>query len=145
MKEEQVKAFLSQFAEWAGGQPDILALALVGSYARGDAREDSDVDLVIISSHPGMYLTDLSWTAAFGKVQGNQIEDYGRLTSVRVWYAGGLEVEYGITDEKWAAEPLDQGTREVISAGMQVLFERGKRPGKHQQQIGPAEQSEGES
>ena len=54
-----------------------------------------------------------------------QLDDYGKVTSVRVWYADGLEVEYGITAEDWAALPLDEGTRAVISNGMKVLFEQG--------------------
>jgi hypothetical protein len=34
-------------------------------------------------------------------------------------------VEYGFTDETWSALPLHEGTKKVISDGMQVLFERG--------------------
>jgi hypothetical protein len=53
-----------------------------------------------------------------------QVEDYGNLISLRVHYEDELEIEYGLTDENWAAVPLDEGTRDVISGGMKVLFER---------------------
>ena len=122
MKAPEVQEFLSSFTQWAQGRPDILAAALVGSYARNAAREDSDVDLVVIASRPEHYLADLSWTSAFGRVERHQMEDYGLLVSVRVWYTGGLEVEFGITGREWAASPLDEGTRQVISDGMVVLF-----------------------
>jgi uncharacterized protein len=122
---KRAAALLEAATEWARARPDIAALALVGSYAREAARPGSDVDLVVITSDPARYLDDLSWTTGFGAVSHHQLEDYGKVISVRVWYADGLEVEYGITSEDWAALPLDEGTRAVISDGMKVLFERG--------------------
>ena len=125
MNAESVDRFLREFTAWATGRPDIRAAALVGSYARGAARADSDVDLVIIAADPTRYLSDVSWICQFGKPEHHQTEDYGLVTSLRVWYRDGLEIEYGLTDERWAAVPLDEGTRQVIEAGMRVLFERG--------------------
>ena len=51
--------------------------------------------------------------------------EYGKVSSLRVWYLGSHEVEYGFTDETWSAWPVDDGTRKVISDGMQILWERG--------------------
>jgi predicted nucleotidyltransferase len=116
--------FIEDFTRWASAQSNILAIALVGSHARNVAREDSDVDLVIITDDPQKYLIHTEWTGVFGVVAKQQIEDYGMLTSLRVWYENGLEVEYGFTTPAWAQTPLDEGTREVIKGGMQILFER---------------------
>jgi 3-methyladenine DNA glycosylase AlkD len=52
------------------------------------------------------------------------VELYGRLTSLRVWYVDGPEVEFGLTTRDWAAQPLDAGTGQVIMEGFQVLYER---------------------
>jgi hypothetical protein len=123
MISDQVTQFLNQVTGWASARADILALALVGSYARNAAKNSSDVDLVLIAIDPDQYLGDQSWIRRFGTVNKSQVEDYGLLTSIRVWYRGGLEIEYGITDERWAAVPLDAGTQQVIADGMQVLFE----------------------
>lgn len=122
---EQVLAFLSEFSRWAASQPGILAVALVGSYARNEATDSSDVDLVIVAREPKSYLEDTRWARSFGTVDRHQIEHYGKVTSLRVWYAGGHEVEYGFTDERWAALPLDEGTGNVIGGGMEILFECG--------------------
>jgi predicted nucleotidyltransferase len=122
--EKEVKRFLDTFTQWASGQEEVQALALVGSYARNAAKETSDIDLVMIVREPDRYLHNLKWIEDFGNVEKYQIEDYGLLISVRVWYADGREVEYGLTDERWAAVPLDAGSRRVIEDGMQVLFER---------------------
>ena len=131
MSSERINQFLSEFTDWCSTQPDIAALALVGSYARNAATETSDVDLVVMTNHPDHYLKDLNWIQSFGQVERQQIENYSKLTSIRVWYKNGLEVEYGITDESWAALPLDEGTREVISGGMRVLFERDNILSRH--------------
>jgi uncharacterized protein len=125
MNKIRVEQFLNEFSYWATHQGNIEAVALVGSYARGTATETSDVDLVVVASQRDLYLQERSWTQAFGKVVSQQVEDYGKLISLRVRYADGFEVEYGLTDASWAAVPLDEGTREVISRGMKVLFERG--------------------
>lgn len=121
---EQAQNFIESFPRWASTQADILSVALVGSYARNAAREDSDVDLVIITDDPQKHLTQTEWIANFGMVAKQQIEDYGMLTSLRVWYESGLEVEYGFTRREWARLPLDQGTQRVIDDGIRVLFER---------------------
>ena len=120
-----ITIFLREVAAWASAREDILAVALVGSHARGDARKDSDIDLVLLVETPEKYLVDVEWPAHFGAVRRRRRESYGKVTSVRVWYDNGREVEYGITTPRWAAEPLDEGARRVILEGMRVIFERG--------------------
>jgi len=131
MDRERISSFLTQVSDWAARQPDILALALVGSHARGAATETSDVDLVILAQDPSRYLEDQGWLEKFGLAQSVQLEPYGKLTSIRVWYADGLEVEYGLTGEEWADDPLDPGSRRVMEGGMRVLFERGDLLSRH--------------
>lgn len=126
-----VEEFLTAFAVWAATQPDILAVGVVGSVARGTARADSDVDLVIVAEDPKRYLDGHDWVRQFGEVRSEGVEDYGLLVSLRVFYTDGREVEYGLTDIRWVAEPLDAGSREVIAGGLRVLFERGDLMSRH--------------
>ncbi len=121
---EHIRGFLDGFLQWAQAQADIQAVTLVGSYARGQARDDSDIDLVILTDRPRKYLEHPGWMWLFGPVERHQTEDYGKLISLRVWYVGGPEVEYGLTARQWVDLPLDAGTRQVIEDGMLVLFER---------------------
>lgn len=44
--------FLAELANWAASRDVVVAVALVGSYARGEARPDSDVDVVISTNDP---------------------------------------------------------------------------------------------
>ncbi len=119
-----IEDFFFNVVQWASGQPDVLAVALVGSYARGTATPTSDIDLVVLTARPQKYLGDTEWVNNFDEAAQVQFEDWGKVTSVRVWYTNGREVEFGITTAEWAAEPLDAGTREVVANGFKVLFDR---------------------
>lgn len=120
----QVIDFIEDFMRWSRRRRDIRAVALVGSYARMQANPSSDVDLVIITTDPQKYLTETKWLRVFGIVITQKVEDYGKLTSLRVWYESGLEIEYGFTTRDWVKTPLDRGTKRVIEDGMRVLFEK---------------------
>lgn len=118
-----VSTFIESFSCWAGRQSDIEAVALVGLHAREDANEDSDVDLVILTTNLEKYFLDESWVSIFGEPEGYQEEDYGKLTSVRVFYASGLEVEFGFVIPDWARAPIDAGTERVVSDGIKVFYD----------------------
>ena len=46
---DEVRLLLATLREWAEGRPDVVAVVLVGSWARGDARMDSDVDVELLT------------------------------------------------------------------------------------------------
>jgi len=121
---KQVKVLLNAVIKWAEGNPGILGVALVGSYARDEARADSDIDLVLLASTPKKLLGMSDWIKEFGEVKSFKIEDWGLVTSLRVFYQGGLEVEYGMTTSEWASEPIGEGTRQVIADGMKILLDK---------------------
>lgn len=117
--------FLAELATWAARHDDIVAVALVGSYARGTARPDSDVDVVIMANDPRRYLDDTAWIKNFGEASSPQHEDYKMVQSLRVTYSDGLEVEFGLTVPEWArSEGLNAGTREIVSHGCRIIFDR---------------------
>jgi predicted nucleotidyltransferase len=122
--DDVIEQFLSSVERWASAQPDIVAVALLGSHARGTAKPTSDVDLVILTSRPQRYLQATEWAKTFGPVARQSIEDWGKVTSLRVWYEDGKEVEFGITTPEWVAHPIDAGTWSVISDGIRILFDR---------------------
>ena len=99
---------------------DHVAMLLFGK----SGRFPGGPDLVILAEQPRKYLEDIIWAEQFGEIEKYQVEEYGKLTSLRVWYHSGHEVEYGLTTLDWAAQPLDVGTERVIYNGMLVLFER---------------------
>ena len=120
------EAFLDRFLEWALAREDVVGVALVGSHARGKARPDSDLDIMTIVRAPSELVADPSWCDAFGEVTRRTVEQWGAVTSVRVHYEGGLEVEFGLTTPVWAAtDPVDPGTARVVREGFRILLDRG--------------------
>jgi streptomycin adenylyltransferase len=119
-----IDLFLLDLRQWAEQQKQIAGVLLVGSHARGQAREDSDVDVVLLALNLERYLEDRAWVGQFGAVARVEEEDWGRVTSLRVWYAGGLEVEFSWTEPDWASLPPDPGTQRVVSDGARIVWDR---------------------
>ena len=105
--------------------PGAVAVALVGSWARGNARPDSDVDLVFLTQRPQVLLLDDRWHGQFGAdAILVRTADFGAVQERRLRLASGLEVEVCIGHPSWAdTDPVDAGTRRVVSDGIRVLWD----------------------
>lgn len=119
-----IKDLTEPFIRWAAAQPDIQAAALVGSYAHSTANETSDIDMMLLVDDPTRYTANTDWLKQFGVIEKQVIEDYGMVTSLRVWYRSSYEVEFGITTPNWGQSLEDEETQHVINDGMIVLFDR---------------------
>jgi len=127
----QIDTILASIAAWASSRPDILGLALVGSRARGTARPDSDVDLVLLASRPHEFRRDDHWLAEIdwgdSHVATWRDVDYGSAWSRHVDLPPGGEIELTFCEPAWAAtDPVDAGTRKVIAGGCVVLVDKAK-------------------
>ncbi len=122
MKSAQI--FLDKVKQWAEITPDITGMALVGSYARNEAGTGSDIDIILIASQPQNYINETEWIKNFGPVKSYKAENWGLVTSLRIYYENGLEVEFGLTSYEWVKLPLDKGTGRVISDGMRILVDK---------------------
>ena len=119
-----MKRFISMLKEFSMKDKHIESVIIVGSYARGTNKEDSDLDLVIITSNKSEMVENLDFIREFGAFQKMQTEYYGACTSIRVWYESGLEVEFGIVEPSWISLPLDNGTHKVLSDGYKVVVDK---------------------
>ena len=118
-----MESFFQTVRLWAQKHPQIQAVLLAGSYARGTFREDSDVDLCILTVNPETFWKDSRFPSLFGQPVKSQVEFYGACTSLRVWYGDGKEVEFGFMEPSWIQTPLDPGTRQVLQDGYQILWD----------------------
>jgi len=72
MKTAEANAIVSAVTGWAIERGDICAMALVGSWARGNPRQDSDIDLLLLSDRAhestahGMAAWCYLWRTAHG-------------------------------------------------------------------------------
>ena len=109
-------------ADWARYDARVLAASLCGSHARGEARADSDIDLVLVTSKPASLIDDRNWLDNFGEHDVVADEDWGLVQSIRVFY-GKLEVEFGIAALEWVQSPIDAGTALVMRQPMRILHD----------------------
>ncbi len=116
--------FFNELKEYARNTSHIESIIIVGSYARGTNKENSDLDIVIITSNKSGMIVNQDFIQDFGEVYKQQIEYYGACTSIRVWYKDGKEVEFGIVEPSWISIPLDTGTYKVLSDGYKIIIDK---------------------
>jgi uncharacterized protein len=120
----EVEEVIERVTCWAAGRHDIVGLLLVGSYARGAARPDSDVDLVLLTTDKTPYCDDIAWADELALGELVRAKEWGPITERRFAMASGLEVEIGIGPTDWAkTDPVDPGTRGVVTDGARPLHD----------------------
>jgi predicted nucleotidyltransferase len=121
----EVEAFVSALVQWAAERSDVVAVAVVGSWARGAAKHDSDVDVVLLTYDPSVYIEREDWIAAL--TPGAELlrtGDWGAIAERRLGLRSGLEIEVGVGLPSWAdTAPVDPGTRAVVRDGLRPLFD----------------------
>lgn len=119
---DEVLQVTEQAAGWARARTDIVGMALVGSWARGAGRLDSDVDLIALAGDPDQYARSDEWPTAFGHATVVRRRRWGTVAETRIRLPSGLELELGIAPPSWAGtDPVDPGTRQVVQDGLRVL------------------------
>ena len=66
-------------------------VALVGSYAREAATEDSDVDLMILTFERARYFENQDWLSLFGEIERATNETWGAVNVIRAIYKLALK------------------------------------------------------
>lgn len=116
---------IEDIADWAIKRDEVVAVAVVGSYARKAERMASDVDIMIFTDDPDE-LTDVSW---FLKLRPNaqliRSMSWGPVRERRMRLPSGLHVELNFASASWAVVPLDPGTRRVLGDGHRIIYDTG--------------------
>ena len=133
---KQVKQIVHQATKWAVGHDCILAMALVGSQARGRAHAESDIDLMLLCERPLFFRTSTEWLSEIDwgdrRIANWADKDYGAVWSRHVYldarHAGCVEVEFSFSQPDWACTtPLDPGTQRVVGDGCRILYDPDER------------------
>ena len=127
--------YITKVTAWAKDSDEVISLALVGSYARNQARPDSDIDFMILCEDKNYLLKKVSWLVIFGEPARIEKEGWGVVDAYRVYYQDGPEIEFGIANIGWADIPVDAGTRQVVTDGMQILVDKTGLLGNLQESI----------
>jgi hypothetical protein len=131
MKPTDVEAIIGAVTAWALKREDVRALALAGSWARGAAREDSDLDLLSLSERApdyrrrGDWLADIDFAGAGFRVLTGQGSRYGVAWSRHVRLLPAAEVGLTFAPCSWArTDPIDAGTRSVVTNGFRPILDK---------------------
>jgi uncharacterized protein len=128
-RHELVERLIVEISRWVASEPTLRGMALVGSYARGTARIDSDVDLILLTAKVEQggsteWLGEVDWQSLGVSPEASRFVRYGVMSSHHVRLDNGLEVEFGFAPVTWASErPVDEGTRRVVSDGCRVVYD----------------------
>lgn len=115
---------LERIVSWGVGRSDIRAVAVVGSYATGRPRQDSDIDVILLTTRPSDYITGDTWMAELDAGDLIQTRHWGAITERRLSGVAGIQIDIGIGEPTWAsASPVDPGTRQVVAHGLRVLYD----------------------
>jgi len=59
LSQAELRKRLREFKQQRGTEFHLITLGYFGSYARDEARPDSDVDVIFETSHPNLWLTSI--------------------------------------------------------------------------------------
>lgn len=124
--EQLCKEKIKQVKKWMVKQKEIKAAILIGSYARGEERSDSDVDFIIVVDDVNKWISDINWVKSFGRLLSVTVEQFEEVQALRVHYQDTNELEFGFVTEEWLQKPYVDATKEAIDSGMIVLLDRNK-------------------
>ncbi|HEV3238478.1 MAG TPA: nucleotidyltransferase domain-containing protein, partial [Gemmataceae bacterium] len=131
MKTTDANAMVSAVADWSIDHEDIRAMALVGSWARGNPHQGSDIDLLLLSDRADEYrrsqkwLTEIDFDGAGYRVLSSEDANYNVVWSRHIALLPAGKVEITFAQCSWARiDPVDDGTRSVVKEAFQIIFDK---------------------
>ena len=120
---------LNLTVEFAQGNADVIAVGLCGSWARGNAKSDSDIDLLILVRNKSKFkktnwIKDLAFEKINEKVEHFKDKIYGLVWSRHIFLNSKAQIEFSFAESSWAnTENLDKGTHKVVSDGFKIIYD----------------------
>lgn len=131
MKTADVDALVGAVFDWALDREDARAMALVGSWSRGDPHEGSDIDLLLLSDRANEYRLRLEWLAEIDferagyRIIASEDVSYGVVWSRHIALLPQANVELTFAPRSWArTDPVDLGTRSVVKDAFRIIFDK---------------------
>lgn len=117
----ELDRFTRDAALWAKERKRIRGLAVVGSWAQGEGRAESPVEVVLVTNAPGELIRSDEWLAQFGRPVVLRRWRTSSLYRLRVEMRSGLVIEFLITSAA-NADQVDPGLRALAGEGCSVLY-----------------------
>jgi Predicted nucleotidyltransferases len=143
MIDHKLQQIIPAILEWGRLREEITGVALTGSYARGEAREDSDIDLLIFAENPKTFgqtgwIKDINWNKINLEFRSSNDGFYGNNQFIQFLFTSGLEIEFIFPDREWLNDaPLKPETIYILKKGFVILYDRGQKLKQLQQKLNP--------
>lgn len=131
MNRSQAHGIIGAVVDWAIGRDDVRAMALVGSWARGNPSHVSDFDLLVLTDRTeeyrrhGKWLSEIDFGNAGFRIQSSESAVYGVVCSHHIHLLPTAEVEMTFANCSWArTDPIDGGTRRVVKDAFRIIFDK---------------------
>lgn len=130
MNASEAKHLQTVVQAWVAKTEDLRALALCGSWARGNARPDSDLDLLVLARPPAIESRSqapalIPFANAGFRLQSCRWATYGVVHSAHIQLEPDAEVELTFATLNWASTTsIDDGTRRVVTDGFAILLDK---------------------
>ena len=131
MTPAEVDRIIALITDWARQRPDISGLAMIGSWARGCARPDSDLDFVLLTDRQSEFQRDRDWPGAMAwdragfTLEGWEDAAYGAVWSRHFTLAPRAALELSFAAPSWASlDPIDPGTLRIVEQGCRILIDK---------------------
>jgi len=114
MKLAEANAIVSAVSSWATKRGNIRAMALVGSWARGNQSQVSDIDLLLLSDRAHEYRHFQEWLAEIDfrvtgyRLNSSESANYGVVWSRHIHLLPAAEVELTFAERCWAQTETDR-------------------------------------
>jgi aminoglycoside 6-adenylyltransferase len=120
----------NQILAWAQAEEDIHGIAIIGSQARSTLVSDqwSDLDLMVLTGHPQLWMADNAWFDRFGDV----VTFFDEMVHLhftnwnwcvkRVLYSDFRDIDFSILPYDHLDEVLSVN-EDILSKGYQVIYD----------------------
>jgi len=116
---------------WAERSGTVVALGLAGSWARGNARADSDIDFVILTEDPSLFRENAEWLDEIAWQETGLVllrwndEDWGNIWCRRAYFEPSAEIEFNFGTPAWASiKPPAEGARRIVIDGFKIAVDK---------------------
>lgn len=124
---ETYEYLIERFINWAEKEENVRTAVIIGSQARIDHPADqwSDLDIIVLARDPEVYSQSKDWLMAIGTPWLSFVEPTpdGRSMEQRVLFAGGLDVDFALSD----AAAFQQMLATVLPSDVANTLQRGHR------------------
>jgi hypothetical protein len=130
MNSHEAASLKTLVTKWVANNDDLRALALCGSWARGNPHPDSDLDLIVLAPSTAIatraHLVATIPFASIGyEIQACRWATYGVVHSAHIALSPMIELELSFAALNWASTtPVDEGTRRVVADAFAILTDK---------------------